>query len=190
MKTGQTGDEGWFAPTCIPPKWVLGSANLPCLEDDARQAGINAYFGASNVSTLKQSKLDKIPAVMPLRALGLTKLVTHNICAVVYDSDISINYNSTTFPFTDGNLQGATLGIVAFTVESVHTLEGFSSSTLPQVRIKINNPATCNPTELFNAPVPRSSSVPNDIDAESPINHTGDDGYLQLLTHPLEDLFF
>lgn len=99
---------------------------------------------------------------MPLRALGLNSLVTKDVCAVVYDSDISINYVKSTFPFTNANLQGATLGIVAFTVIQTRTLNGFSSSTLPQVTIRINNPATCNPTELFNAPVPKSSSIPND----------------------------
>jgi hypothetical protein len=191
VKTGQTGDEGWFAPTCIPRKWVSGTSNT-CLgdTDPLRQTGINNYFGANNVSTLAQDRLDKIPAVMPLRSLGLNRLIGKDICAVVYDSDISINYDKSSFPFTSGNLQGATLGIVAFKVDLVRTLPNFSSSTLPQVTITIQDPATCNPTELFNAPVPRSSSVPNDINGANPITSTGSNGYRQLLTYPGKALFF
>ncbi len=185
VKTGQTGDEGWFAPTCIPQKWVSGTSNT-CLENPTRQTGINNYWGG----TVPQNRLDKIPAVMPLRSLGLNSLIGKDICAVVYDSDISINYDRTNFPFTSGNLQGATLGIVAFKVDLVRTLPNFSSSTLPQVTITIQDPKTCNPTELFNAPVPRSSSVPNDINGANPITSTGSNGYRQLLTYPDKDLFF
>jgi hypothetical protein len=185
VKTGQTGDEGWFAPTCIPAKWISGSSNT-CLEDSARQTAIDKFWGKNGPSGIpSQSKLDKIPAVMPLRALGLNALVGKDICAVVYDSDISINYDRSTFPFTSGNLQGETLGIVAFTVTQTRTLDGFSSSTLPQVTLTINDASTCNPTELFNAPVPKSSSVPNDrIAPGSPT------GYRQVMTFPTLPLFF
>ena len=185
VTTGRTNDEGWFAPTCIPQKWVNGSTSNTCLTPQTRQPGIDAFWGSNNTSTLPQNKLDKIPAVMPLRALGLNALVGKTVCAVVYDSDISINYDRSTFPFTSGNLQGATLGIVAFTVDQTITLNGFSSSTLPQVKITIKNPSTCNPTQLFNAPVPKSSSVPNDRIAPGSPN-----GYRQLLTHPGQLQFF
>jgi hypothetical protein len=187
VKTGQTGDEGWFAPTCIPQKWISGSSST-CITDPAqRQTAINNYFGKSGSSAIpSQSRLDKIPAVMPLRALGLDALVDKDICAVVYDSDISINYDKSTFPFTSGNLQGETLGIVAFTVNQTRTLDGFSSSTLPQVTLTINDASACNPTELFNAPVPKSSSVPNDrIAPGSPM------GYRQTFTFapPVPEFF-
>jgi hypothetical protein len=182
LKTGQTGDEGWFAPACIPQKWISGGSNA-CLTGTARDTAIDNYFGTGAVRS--QSRLDKIPAVMPLRALGLNSLVGHDVCAVVYDSDISINYDSTTFPYTSGNLQGETLGVVAFHVDETSTLDGFSSSTLPQVTLTINNAATCGAWELFNAPVPDSSSVPNDrIAPGSPT------GYRALLTQALEPLFY
>ena len=55
---------------------------------------------------------------MPLRALGLNSLVGKDVCAVVYDSDISINYDKTRSLGVNGNLQGETLGIVAFHVDA------------------------------------------------------------------------
>lgn len=182
VKTGQTGDEGWFAPNCIPQKWISGGSNA-CLTGTGRDTAIDNYFGIGAVPS--QSRLDKIPAVMPLRALGLNSLVGHDVCAVVYDSDLSINYDSNAFPYTSGNLQGETLGIVAFHVDETATLNDFSSSTLPQVTLTINDAASCGAWELFNAPVPASSSVPGDWDAPgSPV------GYRALRTRALEPLFY
>lgn len=135
-----------------------------------------------------QSRLDKIPAVMPLRARGLVSLEGHTVCAVVYDSDISVNYNRSTFPFTDANLQGETLGIVAFRVDEVRRLRNFSSSTLPEVQLTILDTGVCGARSLFDAPVPRSSSVPNDIDPAN-LAGLGSNGYRQFLTLPGEPLF-
>jgi predicted xylose isomerase-like sugar epimerase len=125
---------------------------------------------------------------MPLRARGLVSLIGKTICAVVYDSDISINYTGK-HPFTNANLQGETLGIVAFQVNEVRKLNGFSSSTLPEVQLTIRSASTCGTWTLFNAPVPRSSSVPNDIDPAN-LAGTGNNGYRQLLTYPEQPLFF
>jgi hypothetical protein len=196
VMTGQTGDEGWFAPNCIPQKWFDGGSSDTCLTPSTDplspfQRAIDNYFGLNGSSAIPaQSRLDKIPAVMPLRAGGLVSLVGKDVCAVVYDSDISINYNSTTFPFTDGNLQGETLGIVAFRVDQVRTLNGFSSSTLPQVTLTIlDSASTCGNWQLFNAPVPRTSSVPNDRQVNS-LAGTGTNGYRQLEVYPGLDPFY
>ncbi len=94
-----------------------------------------------------------------------TSLVGQTVCAVVYDSDISINYDRSTFPYTSANLQGETLGIVAFDGQRrCGRSTGFSSSTLPEVQLTITETSACGNLVLFNAPVPKSSSVPNDID--------------------------
>jgi len=58
--------------------------------------------------------LDKIENVKPIRFTGLLGLLDMTLCAVVYDSDISVNYLDP--GVEDANLQGATRGIVAFTV--------------------------------------------------------------------------
>ena len=83
------------------------------------------------------------------------------MCAVVYDSDISINYG----PLT-GSLKGANLGTVAFEVLMVMKLTGFSSSSLPQVEIQIldANEVCEGALTLFEgAPEPISSSEPFDV---------------------------
>jgi hypothetical protein len=69
-----------------------------------------------------------------LRATGLAVLVGQEVLALVYDSDISINYSA-----LEGNLQGANLGLVAFEVEEVVARRDGSSSDLPRVRLKILN---------------------------------------------------
>ena len=73
---------------------------------------------------------------------------------VTADGDPSLGVN--------GNLKGTTLGRVSFYVNSVSTLNSFSSSTLPQARITITGLSNCGQWLLFNAPVPESSSAPND----------------------------
>jgi uncharacterized repeat protein (TIGR01451 family) len=174
VRTGQTGDEGWFAPNCIPQKWLgssSSSSDLRCMTGANRETGINNYFfsglkpyDAASSWAIPQSRLDKIPHVMPLRARGLVALQGKDVCAVVYDSDVSINYDHGTASLgVNGNLQGSTLGIVAFTVNVVRTLNNFSSSTLPEVQITVRDPKlVCRNFKLLNAPVPNSSSEPND----------------------------
>ncbi|MBN2364530.1 MAG: hypothetical protein EH225_00075 [Calditrichaeota bacterium] len=167
LKSGQTGDEGWFAPNCIPAKWI-SSFNFDdntCLMDPERQMAIRNYFGFNGPASIpSQERLDKIPDVRPLRALGLNRLIGKVVYAVVYDSDISINYDHNTPLGVNGNLQGETLGIVAFRVNEVRTLDGFSSSTLPEVQITILDVSLFANANfmLLSAPIPMSSSVPND----------------------------
>ena len=165
VRTGQTGDEGWFAPNCIPAKWISSnsSTNDSCLTNATRNTVIDNYFGKNGATSIPaESRLDKTPHVIPLRALGLNALIGKNVCAVVYDSDLSINYDVGKPLGVNGNLMGETLGIVAFTVNAVRTLNNFSSSTLPEVQLTILDTATCGNWSLLNAPVPKSSSVPTD----------------------------
>ena len=183
VRTGQTGDEGWFAPTCIPQKWLGGSSST-CIDPTSPDfmTAINRFWAG----TVPQDPLDKTPHVMPLRALGLNRLVGQHVCAVVYDSDISINYDHGDPSLgVNGNLKGETLGVVAFHVDATSTLNGFSSSTLPQVRITISNPSACDQWQLFNAPVPESSSVPNDRVAPGSAS-----GYRRVMQWPNYPMFF
>ena len=85
---------------------------------------------------------------------------------MVFDSDISMNYD----PLT-GSLKGANLGTVAFEVLSVTKLEGFSPSSLPEVDVQIlGADAACEgELELLtDAPEPVSSSEPFDVDPANP----------------------
>jgi hypothetical protein len=87
------------------------------------------------------------------------------------------------------NLQGATLGVVAFEVKAVRRLRGFSSSTLPEVQLTIRSTSGCGTWTLLNAPVPRSSSVPNDIDPANLVG-TGSSGYRVLVARAGEQLSY
>ena len=94
------------------------------------------------------------PARDPAAGVGSQLAGRQDVCAVVYDSDVSINYDHQTPLGVNGNLQGETLGIVAFHVDQTRTLDGFSSSTLPQVTLTILDTSVCGNWVLFNAPVP------------------------------------
>ena len=124
--TGEVGDEGWFAPKTIPESWNSAGPTAD---------GLRNYLAAGpglGTGDDPEALLDKVAEVTPLRATGLKLLEGKRVCAVVYESDISINYD----PLT-GSLEGDNLGTVAFEVDDVRRLEGFSSSSLPEVDITI-----------------------------------------------------
>ncbi|MDX9940690.1 MAG: hypothetical protein RBS53_00570 [Bacteroidales bacterium] len=155
--TGQVGDEGWFAPKTILNTWInAGPTNNGLQNYLTPGPGLGASGDDPEVL------LDEIPNVTPLRATGLAMLVGETVYAVVYDSDISINYDP-----IEGNLQGANLGVVAFDVIKATKRTDGSSSDLPRMTIRIRSAVEAGemPLGLFsNAPVPESSSEPFDID--------------------------
>ncbi len=165
LHTGEVGDEGWFALKTVPNSWANGGPS-----DDGLRNFVGVTMPNGKIKVGKglgrgkdlESKLDKIPDVTPLRASGLKALEGQQVCAVVYDSDISMNYDP-----LDGSLKGANLGRVAFEVISVTALTGWSSSTLPEAEIEIlDAEEVCEgPLELFtDAPEPDSSSEPFDVE--------------------------
>ena len=153
LYTGQTGDEGWFVIKEIPVSWDDAGPN----ENGARNF-LEAGPGLGEDGS--EDLLDEIPDVTPLRATGLAMLTGQTIIAVVFDSDISINYD----PLV-GNLQGENLGVVAFEVLNVSERTDGSDSDLPSVNIRILDYTEVEALELnlfSNAPVPESSSEPED----------------------------
>lgn len=153
--TGQVGDEGWHALKTIPTSWRTTGPTTNGTRNYLL-AGPGLGGGTDNREVL----LDQIPDVTPLRASGLGSLVGQTICAVVQDGDVGINYS----PLT-GNLQGNSLGIVAFDVLRVSERRDGSSSDLPRVGIRIRDAATCDGALVLfaNAPTPSSSSSPFDV---------------------------
>jgi hypothetical protein len=104
--------------------------------------------------------LDKIPNVTPLRASAISMLKGKTILALVYDSDVSINYSP-----LNGNLMGSNLGLVAFDVLDAFERTDGSTGSLPRVLVRIRDVAAISalPLVLFsNAPTPESSSEPYD----------------------------
>ena len=104
LPTGQVDDEGWFA---LPEMIRYADERSTNLTDQE-------WFEAYAAGTLPQDQLDKVRDVMPLRNHELVKLVGLTCTAVVYDSDISMNYKR-----IYANLQGARYGLFTFTVLAV-----------------------------------------------------------------------
>lgn len=156
--TGQVGDEGLYAIKQIPSSW---KSTGPTANGARNYLLAGPGLGTGNPDDNKEILLDKIPGITPLRATGLTMLKGRTILAVVYDSDISINYSP-----LEGNLMGANLGIVSFDVLEVTERTDGSTSSLPKITIRIRdaNESTKGNLLLFsNTPVPQSSSEPFDI---------------------------
>lgn len=153
LYTGQVGDEGWFALKTIPGSWESAGPTA---------SGFRNFLvaGPGLGENENDDLLDEVNDVIPLRATGLAMLTGQTVIAVVYDSDISINYDP-----IEGNLQGENLGIVAFEVVSVTERTDGSDSDLPSVLIKILNADDISDLVLnlfSNVPIPESSSEPED----------------------------
>ena len=129
LPAGEVGDEGWFAlkETSIPDTWDAAGPTADGLQNYI-QAGPGLGTGPD-----PEVLLDKIPDVTPLRTAGLGLLVDTTVCAVVYKSDISINYDP-----LDGNLQGANRGLIAFDVVAVADPDP-ADSVLPEMTVEIVN---------------------------------------------------
>jgi hypothetical protein len=156
LYTGQVGDEGWFALKTIPNTWK-NTGPTPNGLRNYLSPGPGLGGGEDNREVL----LDKIPDVTPLRATGLAMLKGAVVLAVVYDSDVSINYSP-----LNGNLQGANLGLVALEVLEVAPRTDGSDSSLPKVTVRLLSVSEVQERELrlfANAPEPTSSSTPFDI---------------------------
>lgn len=160
LYSGQVGDEGFFAPKTIPSSWIsTGPTNNGLQNYLTPGPGLGASGDDPEVL------LDDISNVIPLRATGLKMLEGQTIYAVVYDSDISINYSP-----IKANLQGSNLGIVAFDLIKVTKRTDGSTSDLPQISIRIRNAIEVREKNLSlfsNSPVPESSSEPFDINPPS-----------------------
>lgn len=154
--SGEVGDEGWFAIKTIPNSWIQAGPTSTGTENFLRAAP-----GLGGGDDDPEKYLDKIPDITPLRATGLRMLVGQRILALVYDSDISINYSP-----LNGSLKGETLGLVALEVLQVRKRNDGSSGSLPRITVRILNVDTIREEALklfMNAPVPQSSSEPYDI---------------------------
>jgi len=137
LRTGDVGDEGWYAIEKTPQSWVTAGPT---------PNGLGNYFlagpglGSPDANGDRESLLDKIPHLNPLRAEGLFQLLNKDVCAVVRNSSVSIAHDNPPV----GSLKGDYLGVVAFHVDLLENssgMEGASSSTLPVATITILNPA-------------------------------------------------
>ncbi len=173
LSTGNVGDEGWYVLEKIPQSWIdAGPINIGLPTD----IGIGNYLvpgpglGTPDANGNRETLLDKIDNLNPLRAHGLEQLVGRDVCAAVRNSSISISHN----PLL-GSLKGDYLGVVAFHVISFEVLSGttgFSADVLPEATIEILDSDIICGQGLFvldTFPVHTSSSEPFDVDPNIPL---------------------
>ena len=121
LPTGQVEDEGLFRFT--------RPGQQTSLQNDATFT-VAEFFSATEAAS-DESNLDKIAGVVPLGEADINGLVGKTVCAVVYDSDISVDVKD-----GYGNLQGATLGVTAFTVTAVGD-DASEDDSLPMIVVDL-----------------------------------------------------
>ncbi len=140
LQTGEFADEGFFAPKYIPTAWTHtgptddGMCNYLAVCVGYPTPGIPGPGLGSGANPVVL--LDKIPVVFPLTEFGIAALVGKTYCGVVFNSDVSINYDGPPL-WTNANLQGANLGIVAF--EIIDMTAPPSPGKLPTVQVTIRD---------------------------------------------------
>jgi hypothetical protein len=149
LETGQVKDEGLFCLTDV------------ALAELAKRGYTLEDFVYGRIP---QSKLDKIPGVMPLRDDCLRQLVGKKCIVVVYDSDISINYDP-----INGNLQGARYGLTFLeflAVTNPGTIkESTDSTSLLDIWVEVLPIPDPFPA-LNNCDCPVQNEVPDDVSIE------------------------
>jgi hypothetical protein len=146
---------GGRALKTTPPSWATAGPTTDGL--------LNFFQAGPGLGSGRRPErlLDNVRDVTPLRATALERLVGQRVCAVVYDSDVSINYGP-----LSGSLKGANLGVVAFEVLTVSRLTGYGSAALPKVELRVlDRESSCGGRlqPFIDAPAPTSSSEPFDI---------------------------
>ena len=118
LPTGQDDDEGYFAlPEVI--RYYNGDGTCETWSAFTDLGGnqitdSEEWRASFAAGLLPQNKLDKVCDVMPLRNQELALLVGRTCVAVVYDSDINMDYNK-----IYANLQGERYGLFTFHVNDV-----------------------------------------------------------------------
>ena len=150
LLTGEVEDEAWFGlPTTLPNTWAGagpttdGLRNFLGIDFKAGPAwlapdSVGPGLGREYEDFGPEDLLDKIPNVTPLRYPELKALRGRTVCAVVFDSDISINYDP-----LNGSLKGANLGVVAFQVLDFGGNTPESDDSLPNMQVMVLHADTC-----------------------------------------------
>ena len=170
LYTGQVGNEGLFALTSIPDRWIDAGPTANGLQNFLEVNNNTIVDPGLNKAPDSEPLLGNVTNVLPLQDEQLKKLEGDTICAVVYAGDVSVDYETKV-----GNLTGATLGIVSFKVVSVEELDRSNSSstitTLPMLTITIldANEVCGGPLVLFGEETAQTPSNP--ISEQPPIGN-------------------
>jgi hypothetical protein len=163
LPSGEVGDEGWFALKTARVAWRAAG---PDSSDGLRnflEAGPG--LGTPDAKGNRESLLEMVPNLTPLRATGLAALAGKSVCAVVLDGDARVH----SYTPLKGSLAGDALGRVAFQVLylSGPSGGGRSASRLPDVKIRVLDAGTVCEDDLapfLAAPAPVSYCEPRDVE--------------------------
>lgn len=123
LPTGQAGDAGLFRFSKADPQASLQNGAVFTAQEFIFAAGAAA----------DENNLDKVDGVVPLSSADIADLEGKTVCAVVYDSDLSVDVAA-----GFGNLKGATLGLTAFKVNAVGPdPDGPEGSVLPAITVDL-----------------------------------------------------
>ena len=124
LPTGERGDEGLFRFANPDPQVSL---------QNGAQFTWYEFFTATGAAA-DENNLDKVAGVVPLGKRDVRNLLGKTVCAVVFDSDVSVDTSD-----GYGSLIGATLGTTAFHVTKVkrHPDRG---SYLPVIKVHVLGP--------------------------------------------------
>ena len=141
LPTGQIGDEGLFKfGSSAPCSWDV-SLDCQVSNQNGAEFTLEQYI-LTEGNASNESNLDKVRDVFPLRTDEIEDLVGKTVCAVVYGSDISVDFYQ-----HHASLKGATTGLTAFHVTALAG-SGGSSSSLPNIQVNLLDPvdvaSTCS----------------------------------------------
>ena len=130
LPTGESEDEGLFRFSNLDPQVSLQNG----------ETFTTAQLIASTGTAADENNLDKVDGVVPLGAADIAGLVGNTYCALVYDSDISVDVSD-----GYGSLKGSTLGLTGLKVTAVGPdPDGPEGSVLPLITVDIFDGAkTC-----------------------------------------------
>ena len=118
LPTGKKGDEGLF-------RFINPDPQIS--EQNGATFTIQEFIFAQGEAA-DENNLDKISGVVALTAAEILELEGRTVCAVVYDSDISVDRSA-----GYASLKGSTLGLTAFTVTAVPPV----SKGLPKITVDL-----------------------------------------------------
>jgi len=127
LTSGHNGNDGWFALKSVPASWA---------SQEGAADGVENYLfagpglGSPDDNDDRQSLLNNVPNVTPVRATGLNLLVGRKVCAVVYLDDVVVTAGS---PRT-ANLNGPNLGRIAFKVLALLPTD---NPSFPNVQVEV-----------------------------------------------------
>ena len=130
LPTGQIGDEGLFMFTRPDPQISLQNGATFTTPE---------FIDATGAAR-DENNLDKVWGVVPLWQTDIFALQGQTVCALVYDSDISVD-----IPAGFASLKGATMGLTAFTVTAVKANPS-GGSYLPLITVNLLSSAAAQTT--------------------------------------------